>query len=649
MTGVRAFVGHSFSDKDEEVVRKFTDFFDTLKNGSKNFDWVHATESRSEDVSEKVLELINGKNLFIGICTQNEGTVKEHNFRRSKLSARIAVREEDIEWKTSDWIIQETGLAIGRGMKLILLVEDGVRTPGGLQGNLEYISFNRAMPEKAFPSIMEMVNNLHSLGDEDDSYAAKSEPTSPVSQEIIEEDATHSLTEPNDSWELSDYRFGIIKGLLRGDEEYCQRVEKAYTASLGPQDTRSRAEWNAAVEYLKLKVSGEGDPRSLEKQALAHEDIAPIQAHAARAFLHFDDKQNAQKFFRRAIEKVEDDNEKIELLGELANTYPEDCDVGEVISIIDEMRALVGDPKTEELVLSKLRNLRSWYKDDLLRTALLEREISIDPTNLQKRFDLAYAHSENDGDVLSMYHYEKIPENKRNGTTWNNLGVIYQQLNMSAKSVEAYKKAADENETIAMGNLARLLLNAGFVAEASEYLRAAQVLPDFHDNIATSLVRLKEIPNEEIELHDEKLEDVNLVSEFLSHVGNHVWKATPTSLPSTMMDPSCELSISFDSGTFSAKGSYENDANSGVANALTGVKGTSQKERIEVAYNGRFVGGVIIGERTERKTVDGLRPTSLLDQLSKNKKFVIVFEEPGLAVRGMIGRKLTEFRFNDKG
>src|SRR5436305_2023268 len=63
-------------------------------------------------------------------------------------------------WKTSDWITQEIGLAIGKGLNLILLIEDGVRNPGGLQGNIEYIAFQRASPEEAFGKLLEMIRAL---------------------------------------------------------------------------------------------------------------------------------------------------------------------------------------------------------------------------------------------------------------------------------------------------------------------------------------------------------------------------------------------------------------------------------------------------------------------------------------------------------
>ena len=53
MAGVRAFVGHSFLEQDAQLVRRFTDCFDTLKQGSFDFDWTHALEARPDEISAK--------------------------------------------------------------------------------------------------------------------------------------------------------------------------------------------------------------------------------------------------------------------------------------------------------------------------------------------------------------------------------------------------------------------------------------------------------------------------------------------------------------------------------------------------------------------------------------------------------------------
>ena len=43
MQGIKAFVGHSFSDSDKEIVRIFTDHFENLKKAhGGGFAWDHA-------------------------------------------------------------------------------------------------------------------------------------------------------------------------------------------------------------------------------------------------------------------------------------------------------------------------------------------------------------------------------------------------------------------------------------------------------------------------------------------------------------------------------------------------------------------------------------------------------------------------------
>jgi hypothetical protein len=84
-----------------------------------------------------VLTKIEDKNLFIGICTRHECAVRIEAVRpRVPLTDMRWLKEHDIAWKTSDWIIQEIGLALGQGMELIILLEEGVRPPGGCSATM---------------------------------------------------------------------------------------------------------------------------------------------------------------------------------------------------------------------------------------------------------------------------------------------------------------------------------------------------------------------------------------------------------------------------------------------------------------------------------------------------------------------------------
>jgi hypothetical protein len=161
MNEIRAFVGHSFTDADSEPVGIFLKYFEQISKSHPHFSWEHAEPAEPKQLAEKVISLLADKNVFIGICTRNEYVIDPSSltttvFRKGFHKAPTTA----FHWKTSDWIIQEIGLAKGEGLDLILLIENGLRRPGGLQGDVEYIPFDRASPERSFGKILDMITAL---------------------------------------------------------------------------------------------------------------------------------------------------------------------------------------------------------------------------------------------------------------------------------------------------------------------------------------------------------------------------------------------------------------------------------------------------------------------------------------------------------
>ena len=161
MSQLRAFVAHSFWDNDQALVNIFCEYFDKIRDMGIGFSWDHAKAAEAKELAEKVLSLIQDKNVFIGICTNNERAINAAELKPGRLRRRmLSADQAKYSWKTSDWIIQEIGLAVGRDMSLILLIEKGLRPPGGLQGNIEYIEFVRESPERCFGKILDMIRSL---------------------------------------------------------------------------------------------------------------------------------------------------------------------------------------------------------------------------------------------------------------------------------------------------------------------------------------------------------------------------------------------------------------------------------------------------------------------------------------------------------
>lgn len=115
-----AFLAHSFAPADSEVVETISGLLEAI--GIKVFT---GEKPRAERISEKVKRLIDAQHLFVGLFT-----------RKHKLAGTRG-------WNTSEWVIDEKAYAYGQKKKLILLKEKGVNSIGGIQGDYEFIEFDR--------------------------------------------------------------------------------------------------------------------------------------------------------------------------------------------------------------------------------------------------------------------------------------------------------------------------------------------------------------------------------------------------------------------------------------------------------------------------------------------------------------------------
>lgn len=128
-----AFVGHSFAQRDKPVVDTVIEALRAI-----GIDVVTGEKPKAEKVSTKVKGLIDGQHMFVGIFT-----------RRDKLVGKE-------KWSTSAWVIDEKAYASRK--KLILLVEEGVESIGGIQGDAEYIEFSPKTLAQALVKLLQFFN-----------------------------------------------------------------------------------------------------------------------------------------------------------------------------------------------------------------------------------------------------------------------------------------------------------------------------------------------------------------------------------------------------------------------------------------------------------------------------------------------------------
>lgn len=641
MTPLRAFVGHSFTDDDAVVVGKFLKYLDQLAELRPNFSWEHAESAEPRVIDEKVMRLFASKNLFIGICTKKERFIAPNALRPSVLSRkRLNAAEEDFGWKTSDWIIQEIGLAIGRGLHVILLVEKGLRSPGGLQGNLERIEFERDAPEKIFGKLVEMISALSPKAETTTLAEPESRLSPPGKKDIAPSAEGADWAIPKPDWRRSDYEFALMHFVAIDDKANVKAISDQYIATeLGAQ-VQNRKTWDAYKEYLYLVFGKGGTLSRLTKLADENPDSSEISKYVAHIYRQYQDYGKAAVAFERAAGVAGDIHDELQLLGEAACAHQEANDAPGALALITLMKSKSVDTgQGEAEVLRAERKLAEMTKDDEILIGTMERLLDLDPADIDTRFALAYKYSEQGNDNLAAMHYARIPFSERSAVTWNNLGVAFDQMGLPAKSVNAYRKSEKMSETLAMSNLANKLIGTGFLTEAQKICDEALKLKEIHKNIGKTLGRIKEVPEEEDKKETDAINKARPISEFYKEFGRAVAMPIPHSLATRWQGPDCILDITLAGSAFSATGTYERSSLGGLfALAIYGggdasgkPEGASVRYRIE--YQGIARGKAIVASVVREKEGEQAKASSLLGSGEDRLTVLMVLSDDGSEIR----------------
>jgi hypothetical protein len=133
------FVGHSFAKEDDPVNTLILRFLVA-------FGWevVTGEKASANTVSAKVRTRIDSCDAFVGIFT-----------RRDKIARKS-------EWLPSPWVLDEKAFALAKNKKLILLRETGVQSIGGLQGDYEYLEFDRENMGEVLVRLLETLRGIDS-------------------------------------------------------------------------------------------------------------------------------------------------------------------------------------------------------------------------------------------------------------------------------------------------------------------------------------------------------------------------------------------------------------------------------------------------------------------------------------------------------
>lgn len=641
MTSLKAFVGHSFTSDDQEVVRTLLNFFDKVKDMNIGFAWEHAEPAEPRELAEKVKGLMEDKNLFIGICTRKEATIAPTNLSRAMLSKKILkAREDKFLWKTSDWIIQEIGLAIGRGMYLILLVESGLRQPGGLQGNLECISFDRQAPEKSFCKILEMIQSLIPKAKALAGGEAETR-TAPVQKTEDEQQKDEEWFKPKPAWKRDHFEFALLHMIATENKESAKPITKAYLATEEGQIPQNRESWKAYQEYLLLTWSKGGKLTNLEELARACPENSEVQKYLAKGYQVYGEQEKAARRFETAAQKAGSQKQELARYGDGALAFARAGQKAEAKRVIERMKAIAsGVENGHEQLVSALREIAEIETDKDALFGLTEKLLDLRPGDIELRFSLAYKYSEGGEGELSLFHYLKIPHQERESGTWNNLGVQFDHFDLNNKSVQAYRKAEELGDTLAMSNLAQKLIRAGFLEEAEGICNRAIKMENYHKNVGYAISRIKEMPEAEEKKETEIIQKATPMSDFYRDFGHALTANELGEHVGKWQGPDCELKVTIKENVFLAEGSFEQPFKPGAFSLLLAPQPTVQAQvsRYSVRYEGTVTGHAVKALYSKRKEGEGA-PRSLLSSIGEERIEVLM----------IVSDSLRQLRVYEKG
>lgn len=413
-------------------------------------------------------------------------------------------------------------------------------------------------------------------------------------------------------------------------------------SELGKQE-QSRKSWEAYTEYFNLAHGKGGSLAQLTKLAADDEGDSEISMYLARIYEKYDEFGKAAVTYTKAAGLAGDISDELQLLGKAACAHQLDGNEADALALIAQMKSMSADTgKGEAEVLQAERRLAEIAHEDEILIATMERLLDLDPTDMDTRFALAYKYSNQGSNELAVMHYARIPYAERSAMAWNNLGVAFDQIGLPAKSVNAYRKSEEMGETLAMSNLANKLIEAGFVSEAQTICDEALKLKDFHQNVGSTLGRLKGLPEVENKKEAEAQKKAKPLSEFYKEFGRGVARPMPTNLATRWQGPDCILDIVFAGVTFSASGSYELSIQAGglVAHALTRrsttfTMSTGVSVRNQIEYQGASRGQAIVANVVRNKEGEQAkaRSLSLLGSMEDRSTVLLVVRNDGSEIQ----------------
>jgi len=504
---MKAFIGHSFNDKDSQLIRDIKDFIESAE-----IECGTGEKAQNKSVAEKVKERIKNSDIFVGVFTHDYKVLATKGIFRSLWG-------KEKEYTTSNWVIQECGFALGLNKVLILLVERGIHKFPELQGDMELIYFTRESLKDAFLKLNQMIGHIKGTG----ALVLAERPEDKQGKVVDERGKEDSLEkekakkETGDRGEIFSRYFGAL------DNNNYAKLQEIYENELIKvlSDTEN-VTWKAVTLRLSYHMGETGALQKLQEYAESHKNNPDVSYQLAVLYEGMDYEKAKQQFLgvSKLYNKANNDDRS-----NIVDCYHRACKCiakeGKYKQAYQILYSLLYDDdfaNQKAILLSALADISKMNKDWERFFAYAEGSLDLDASNSELRFDLAFQYTQNGYHKLSLLHYKNLTSSFTHAMGLNNLGVGYNHFGLLGKSIASYVESAKHKTTLAMSNIARAYLKQGFWNDAETTINKANSLStegiEVHGNIGYATNELKTMKEEEDSKESEILVQAGTEKEF---------------------------------------------------------------------------------------------------------------------------------------
>ncbi|WP_346863870.1 hypothetical protein [uncultured Draconibacterium sp.] len=318
--------------------------------------------------------------------------------------------------------------------------------------------------------------------------------------------------------------------------------------------------------YYKF-LSGFTDIIDIFKEKLNDNNLGDSDKYQVNFYLGlcYKDSGNIEKTinqFNNAIDLAQNEEQLSDCSFQISMVYKEDKAYEKSISVLVDRISKLDSDKSKAWLYRVLSNIYKDLDNSLMRLSCLEKSIELLPNDTNTLFDIAFDYAASGYEDSSIVYYLNLLRFKpKHANALNNIGSGFKTKEMLFESIEYYKKAMEQDNTLAVGNLCFQYINAGFKEEALELIDKYKN----HENLEQMVIKAQdEIMNTD-RLKSDKMkklrENGESISSFLKKYSESIFKNKSTlnySSKEWTDEEKHEISVSIKEGNILIKWAQEN-------------------------------------------------------------------------------------------